>query len=253
MNRRRVDKDKFAHDFALNRTEKRGSKVRAIERELGRLEAIDRPKRKWTLHFQIPISHRSGDVARLPNAFVERGTFKLGPIDLVIAWRDRISIDGPNGSGKTTLLDTILAKLPLVSGERWFGPGVVVGEIGQSRSNFDNTRTLLEEFPTKSQLSLSESRTLLAKFGLSADHVIRSIGTLSSGERTRAELALLMAREVNFLVLDQPTNHLDIEAIEELERVVASWDGTLLLVTHDRRFLDNVRIQRSITLPSSTG
>ena len=91
-------------------------------------------------------------------------------------------------------------------------------------------------------------RTLLAKFGLVADHVTRPTGTLSPGERTRASLALLMANGANVLVLDEPTNHLDLPAIEQLEAALEGFDGTLLLVTHDRALLEHVRLTRSIEL-----
>ena len=94
-------------------------------------------------------------------------------------------------------------------------------------------------------LDAGEARTLLAKFGLVADHVLRPPATLSPGERTRASLAVLMAREVNLLVLDEPTNHLDLPAIEQLEVALDAFPGTVLLVTHDRALLDNVRLTRT--------
>ena len=95
-------------------------------------------------------------------------------------------------------------------------------------------------------------RTLLAKFGLAADHVLRPTGSLSPGERTRAALALLQARGVNLLVLDEPTNHLDLPAIEQLEEALDSYDGTLLLVSHDRRLLDDVHLTRRWQVESGT-
>ena len=91
---------------------------------------------------------------------------------------------------------------------------------------------------------MADVRTLLAKFGLKADHVLRSAATLSPGERTRAALALLQGRGVNLLVLDEPTNHLDLPAIEQLEQALDSYDGALLLVSHDRRLLANVRLDQ---------
>ena len=97
-------------------------------------------------------------------------------------------------------------------------------------------------------LPSSEVRTLLAKFGLGADHVGRPAGSLSPGERTRAGLALLQARGVNLLVLDEPTNHLDVTAIEQLESALDAFDGTVLLVTHDRRLLANVTTTRRLEL-----
>ncbi len=93
--------------------------------------------------------------------------------------------------------------------------------------------------------STADVRTLLAKFGLGADHVERAVDGLSPGERTRAGMALLQARGVNVLVLDEPTNHLDLPAIEQLEQALETYDGALLLVTHDRRMLENVRLDRT--------
>jgi ATPase subunit of ABC transporter with duplicated ATPase domains len=91
-------------------------------------------------------------------------------------------------------------------------------------------------------------RTLLAKFGLTAEHVLRPAATLSPGERTRAALALLQARGINVLVLDEPTNHLDLPAIEQLEQALAGYEGTLLLVTHDRRMLEAVTTTRRLVV-----
>ena len=102
-----------------------------------------------------------------------------------------------------------------------------------------------------SGLHVENARTLLAKFGLGADDVLRDARSLSPGERTRAVLALLAARGVNCLVLDEPTNHLDLPAIEELERALESFDGTIVLVTHDRRFLEGFRATRTLELPTN--
>ena len=93
-----------------------------------------------------------------------------------------------------------------------------------------------------------DARTLLAKFGLAADHVGRATSSLSPGERTRASLALLMANGANLLVLDEPTNHLDLPAIEQLEQALDTFRGTLLVVSHDREFLDRLRITRTLEL-----
>ncbi len=176
-------------------------------------------------------------------------TFRLGPLDEEIAWGERIAIEGPNGTGKTTLLWTLLGRLPLVAGTRQLGPAVVVGELDQARRQFVGEATLLDTFLADSGLLVQEARSLLAKFGLGPDHVARTATTLSPGERTRAALALLMAKGTNCLVLDEPTNHLDLPAIEQLEAALDEWDGTLLLVTHDRRLREQVRIDRTITLP----
>ena len=244
------DHDKAQQGFFTNRTEKQAAKVRITEKALERLDAVDKPWEGWDLRFSVATASRSGDVvARLTGAVVERGTFRLGPIDLDIHWGDRLAILGPNGSGKSTLLGALLGRLPLVAGERWMGPSVVVGEVEQSRARLSGTAPLLAAFSAESGIAIqSEARSLLAKFGLGADHVGRPAASLTPGERTRATLAVLMARGVNCLVLDEPTNHLDLPAIEQLEAALESYDGTLVLVTHDRRLLDNVRITRTLEL-----
>jgi ATPase subunit of ABC transporter with duplicated ATPase domains len=122
----------------------------------------------------------------------------------------------------------------------------VVGEIDQARGLFLGAQPLLDAFQAASGLLPVDGRTILAKFGLGAAHVLRRAATLSPGERTRAALALLQARGVNLLVLDEPTNHLDLPAIEQLESALDRYPGTLLLVTHDRRMLEVVRTSRHI-------
>jgi ATPase subunit of ABC transporter with duplicated ATPase domains len=230
-------------------------KTKDVKKSIGgrieRLGAVDKPYEPWELRLELAPQSRSGDVVvRLERAVVERGSFRLGPLDLELSWADRLAIVGPNGSGKTTLLDAILGRLPLAEGTRRLGPGVVLGEVAQQRSELAQGR-LLSAFTKASGLNEEAARTLLAKFGLGADDVLRAGGSLSPGERTRALIALLAARGVNCLVLDEPTNHLDVAAIEELERALDAFPGTVLLVTHDRRFLAGFRATRTLELSPS--
>jgi ATPase subunit of ABC transporter with duplicated ATPase domains len=125
---------------------------------------------------------------------------------------------------------------------------VKVGLLDQRRLRYGGDAQLLRSFMDTTGLDRSEARSLLAKFGLGAEHVDRRGGDLSPGERTRALLAELMAEGVNCLVLDEPTNHLDLEAIEQLETALGGFDGTMLLVTHDRAFLEAVRVTTTIDL-----
>jgi ATPase subunit of ABC transporter with duplicated ATPase domains len=250
--RKAKDNDKTQRDFRVNRTEKQASKVRITERALENLTPVDKPYEGWQLHLDLASTKRSGDVvARLSGAVVRRGDWQLGPLDLEVRWADRLAVVGPNGSGKTTLLGALLGRVPLVDGERRIGPSVVVGELGQERRRFsEGDATLLDAFltATASSMPSSEARSLLAKFALGASHVLRQASSLSPGERTRAELALLAARGTNCLVLDEPTNHLDLPAIEQLEQALEHWEGTLLLVTHDRRLLETVRVSGRVEL-----
>ena len=215
---------------------------------IDRLERIEKPYEPWELRMPLSSGRRSGDVVvRLEDAVVERGSFTLGPLRLELGWADRLALVGPNGSGKSTLIDVLLGRLPLSAGELWLGPGVVVGELTQHRDELARGE-LLPLFTTASGLTEEDARTLLAKYGLGADHVRRDAASLSPGERTRTLLALLSARGVNCLILDEPTNHLDVPAIEELERALEVFDGTVVLVTHDRRFLRNFRATESLDL-----
>src|SRR5262249_58509972 len=125
--------------------------------------------------------------------------------------------------------------VPLTAGTRHAGRTTVIGSMGQQRSAYDGHSTLSDEFVGRTGLAAVEARTLLAKFGLGADHVPRACASLSPGERTRAHLAELQARGVNVLVLDEPTNHLDLEAVEQLERALVEFDATVVAVSHDRR------------------
>ena len=243
------DADKFIRHRGVQMSEKLAGKAKASERAIQRLEVVDKPWEGWDLRLALPPAPRSSDVVvRLRNAVVERGAFSLGPLDLEVRWQDRLAIVGPNGSGKTTLLRAMLGELELSSGERDWGSRVVVGELDQARRLLNGERPLLDTFVDETSLLAGDARTLLAKFDLGADEVLRPTGTLSPGERTRALLALLVAKEVNLLVLDEPTNHLDLPAIEQLETALESYDGTLVLVTHDRRLLERVDITRTVQL-----
>jgi ATPase subunit of ABC transporter with duplicated ATPase domains len=226
-------------------THAQSTKVRQARRALERIDRVEKPFEPWELHLAIQPASRGGDlVVQLEGAVVERGGFRLGPITLEVGRGDRLAVTGRNGSGKTTLLGALSGELPLAAGHRELGPGAILGELEQARSRFAVDAPLVEAFGGPQE----EARTLLAKFGLGADDVLRPARTLSPGERTRAQLALLAARGVNCLVLDEPTNHLDLPAIEELEAALAGYLGTIVLVTHDRRLLERFGATREVAL-----
>ncbi|CDR05363.1 ABC-F family ATP-binding cassette domain-containing protein [Streptomyces iranensis] len=248
--RKATDGDKIGRNARVEATEKQAAKARQTDRLIERLDVVEEPRKEWELRMEIAAAPRAGAVvATLRGAEVRRGDFRFGPVDLQIDWADRVAVTGVNGSGKSTLLAALLGRLPLDAGAAALGPGVVVGEVDQARALFFGGESLLEAFGAAvPELAPADVRTLLAKFGLKADHVVRSAATLSPGERTRSALALLQARGVNLLVLDEPTNHLDLAAIEQLESALASYTGTLLLVTHDRRMLDAVHTTRRLAV-----
>ena len=225
------------------------TKVRQAERLLERNPLPEKPYEPWELRLELRSSGRvSAPAARLDRAVVHRGTTTVGPLDLEVQPGERVAVTGRNGSGKTTLLRALLGELELASGTRALGRGAVPGVITQERRAYTSAEPLLDAFTRVTGSTPMDARTLLAKFGLGADHVSRSCATLSPGERTRAHLAELQAAGVTLLVLDEPTNHLDLEAVEQLEQALAGYDGTLIVVSHDRRFLEAVAPTRVVEL-----
>ena len=241
--------DKNIRAFRVNQTEQLAGRAARTERAMERLDVVDKPRQPWELRLSVASPGRTGDVvARLEGVVVERGDFTLGPIDLLVGTGERVALVGANGSGKTTLLDVLLGRVEPATGRVTLGPSVVIGEVEQARDRLAGSTTVLRAVQDATAMNASDVRTLLAKFGLVADHVTRPAATLSPGERTRASLALLMANGANVLVLDEPTNHLDLPAIEQLEAALEGFDGTVVLVTHDRSLLERVRLTRRIEL-----
>lgn len=240
------DNDKIRRKASMESSEKQAQKVRQMESRIARLDEVEEPRKEWKLEFTIGAAPRSSAVvSTLSGAVFRQGDFTLGPVSLQVNGGERIGITGPNGAGKTTLLRGILGRQTPDEGSASLGSSVAIGEIDQARSLLVGQRPLADAFEgLVPEMSSADVRTLLAKFGLKADHVTRPVDGLSPGERTRAGLALLQARGVNVLVLDEPTNHLDLPAIEQLEQALESYTGTLLLVTHDRRMLDSVHTDR---------
>jgi len=222
------------------------AKVNQAKNHLEKLEEVEKPWSPWRLQMQFAAPPPAGAIAALTDAVVELGSFRLGPVDLDLHFGDRVAIVGRNGTGKTTLIRALVGDLPLAQGSRRVGRGTVFGELNQARDLF--TGVLLDDVTRLSGLAPADARTLLAKFALGADDVERTAASLSPGERTRAGLALLSARDVNCLILDEPTNHLDLEAIEELETALEGYDGCLVVVTHDRRFLERLEVSRTLAL-----
>jgi ATPase subunit of ABC transporter with duplicated ATPase domains len=242
---RRTDNDKALAGRRKERATAGATRAKAIERRLERLGDLEKPWEGWDLRLSLQAGRRSGEVvASLAGATVVRGRFRLGPVDLELRWRDRLALTGPNGAGKSTLLGLLTGELRPAAGSARLGSGVVVGHLGQDRT--PGSGTLLDAVRERTELRVEEARALLAKFDLGAEHTARAEADLSPGERSRAGLAVLVARGTNLLLLDEPTNHLDLDAIEELEQALAGYDGTLVVVSHDRRLLANLRLDRRL-------
>ncbi|GAA2114978.1 ABC-F family ATP-binding cassette domain-containing protein [Nocardioides bigeumensis] len=243
-----AEADKHLRERDRARADRQLGKAARVARAVDRLEVVEQPRKEWQLSYAISEGPPSTDVvASLDAAVAARGSFRIGPVSLVLGRGDRVALTGDNGSGKTTLVGALLGSLPLESGRASVGSRVSLGVLDQQRALLDSDDPVLEIVRGALGAHLTEGddgevRTLLAKFGLGADHVHRPGRSLSLGERTRALLAVFQGRAVNTLVLDEPTNHLDVAAIQQLEQAVAGFGGTLVVVSHDRRFLQSVGV-----------
>ena len=248
------DNDKIRRAASVESSEKQAQKVRQMESRIARLDEVEEPRKEWQLQFSIGQAPRSSSVvATLRDVVAHQGDFTLGPVNLQLNAGERIGITGPNGAGKSTLLRLLLGLQEPDAGDASMGASVAIGEIDQARGLLAGHLTLADAVESVLiEWNSADVRTLLAKFGLKADHTSRTVDSLSPGERTRAALALLQARGVNLLVLDEPPNHLDLPAIEQLEDALDGYEGALLLVTHDRRLLENVRLDSRWHLDNGT-
>jgi ATPase subunit of ABC transporter with duplicated ATPase domains len=241
--------DKHLREKFRARADRQGARSARLSRAAERLEKVEQPRKEWQLRYSVSSGAPSADVvATLDGAELVRGDVRIGPVDLVLERGDRVLLAGDNGSGKSTLLGGLLGALPLSAGRRSLGARVRIGVLDQKRELLDSDDPVVDVVRTSLGGATDRGgvRTLLAKFGLGAEHVDRPARTLSTGERTRALMALFQAREVNLLVLDEPTNHLDVPAIEQLESALAAYDGTLVVVSHDRRFVETVGLTRRL-------
>jgi len=209
-----------------------------------RMRALKGPKsRPPRLHLKLKTSQRSGDLVLrtrdLEIGYADEGRPLFNAPDLLLKRGECAAIIGPNGAGKTTFLKTLLQKMPPLSGDVILGASLQIGYFAQAHEDLNPERTLVEEIESAApKMLLSEIRSYLARFSFTRDDVFKKVSTLSGGERGRLALAKLSLSDANLLLLDEPTNHLDIPSQEILQEVLASYKGTIMLVSHDRYLID---------------
>ena len=235
--------DYIARTEAYIRRFKAGIKskmARGRQSQLDRLERMDAPVQHEEFALRLPPAPESAErVLILDNLSVGYGdNVLLHDIDLVLRKGEKVGLLGPNGTGKTTLLKTVLGELPPLKGTAQIGNRVKVGYFSQSYERLAPKQTLLDNFLVEYGFTEERTRSLLGGMLFHGDDVFKEIGTLSGGQKARLVLLKLVLDGANCLVLDEPTNHLDIMARETVEAALTAFDGTVLVVSHDRYFIN---------------
>ncbi|MHB8089488.1 MAG: ribosomal protection-like ABC-F family protein [Anaerolineaceae bacterium] len=234
--------DKFAKAFFANRslaTVKRAKNIEARVEKLLNEDRIDKPHTSWQMKMDFASAPESGrDVLVLENLLIGYGeNVILRELNAVLRYGERVALVGPNGCGKTTLLRTAAGSLPVLSGRCKLGANVIPGYITQEQEELAPGFNALTTFQRSANLNETESRAFLHKYLFSGDDVFTPVGSLSYGQRARLALACLVARGCNFLLLDEPLNHLDLTSRAQFEQALTDFEGTILTVVHDRYFI----------------
>jgi ATPase subunit of ABC transporter with duplicated ATPase domains len=240
---RGTDNDKFARGFKRDRAARSGKVAKAIEKRIGQIDLIEKPVERDAFRIHLRPTKPDGSREMVLYEVVagyDRG-FQVGPVSATITYGGRVVIMGLNGSGKSTLLRTLSGELKPLSGSIAVGRALVVGNFMQEHDNLPRAESLKGFLVRRTGGLVQDAYALAAKFGFSAAEMDKEIGALSPGGRARLLFALFSALSANVLLLDEPTNHLDLEALDALEEAVAHYEGTIVLVSHDRSFLKKFR------------
>ncbi|MEK4221798.1 ABC-F family ATP-binding cassette domain-containing protein [Bacillus sp. FSL W8-0102] len=245
--------DFIQRNIARASTTKRAQSRR---KRLEKMELMEKPAGdEKSAQFSFEIAKQSGnEVMRVKDLAIGYGRGPVSEnIHLNITRGESIALVGPNGVGKTTLLKTIIGLLQPIKGSVQFGTNVEIGYYDQEQANLTSNKTVLHElwddFPNYNE---KEIRTVLGNFLFSGDHVLKTVSSLSGGEKARLALAKLMMKKANFLILDEPTNHLDLDSREVLENALIDYPGTLLFVSHDRYFINRIATKVIELSPNGT-
>jgi len=239
--------DKFSVGFFANRTKETIQKAKNIEKRVENIieNGVEKPARTWQMRVDFQDIQSSGrDVLILENLRVGyENLLLIDDASLILKSGERVALIGENGSGKTSLIKTILAEIPALDGSFRFGSQVKVGYMAQEQDQFDPDNNVLEVISKLLSQNETENRSFLSKFLFKGDDVFKTIASLSYGERSRLSLACLVAEGCNFLILDEPINHLDIPSRTQFEKALSEYEGTILAIVHDRYFIEGYASQ----------
>lgn len=225
------------------KTEKAQRFAKSREKRLEQLELIEKPISHKSLSFHFPFSGRSGQIVlqaeKLSFGYNDGKTI-INPVDFTVKYGERIGVIGPNGSGKTTFIKLILGELRPTKGKIKVGAGVKSCYFSQSQKFISEANTVLEEVLATKHLTIGEARDHLALFFFRGVEVDKRVADLSGGEKSRLILAKLALEGGNLLLFDEPTNNLDLNSLETLEKALLSFPGTIVFISHDRYFVSKV-------------
>jgi ATPase subunit of ABC transporter with duplicated ATPase domains len=238
------DNDTLLRGFKRDRAKSSARTAKAIVKRIDQMEKVERPREREPLAIPLAAGKTPGDLdIRLEGALAGYDSgFRLGPLSLEVRFGQRIGIIGLNGSGKSTLLKLITGGLAPLEGEVSSGANIRFGNLMQEHESLPREEVPARFLMTRAGLSEPLAYNQLIKFGFTEMEAKRPIGNLSPGGRARLLLALFSAQAVTALVLDEPTNHLDLEALDALEEALENYEGTVILVSHDRYFLEKSRL-----------
>lgn len=239
------DNDKMAKNFKNEmgqRIMQRGARL--LKDKLDKMESVEKPKVLRPLRILFDIVERSGDkVLEMKDVCKVFPIKTLGPINLKVQYGDRVLLLGKNGVGKSTVLKMIMKEISPDRGEIILGSRVVTGYLPQEE-NFSLSISVLELVKQEIGIEESDARKTLNRFRITEDDLNKEMSDLSSGERSRLILAIMMTKQPNCIILDEPSNHLDLEVLTELEAALENFKGTLIVVSHDRYFIDKLKFNK---------
>lgn len=253
LSKKKSDNDKLSANFSKERTKKTASKASRLSRELEKIEIDKSFRKKEKIDFSVDFSDSKGNRDIYTSELVcGYENFSTPPVSIDILFGTRINIQGRNGTGKTTFIKTILGEIPAISGNISIGNEVKAGYISQDSLDTEETECSVYEYLSKgTDTDKSMLFNILNIFHINYDDKDKPFSSLSPGQRTRVNLAKLAINETNTLILDEATNHLDIEAIHVLEEVIESFNGTIISISHNRSF--NTILNADVNLNIETG